>query len=76
MDMKQTAIEWIEVELKNWLEDGVCLPDYIFEEAKQMEYDQHCTTWYASIANDRKELHEPNINFKQYYNKTYGNITD
>jgi len=67
---RMTAVEWLEEKM---IASGFLIPKSFVEQAKQMEYDQHCTTWYKSIANDRKELHEPTINFKQYYNKTYAN---
>jgi hypothetical protein len=75
MENKQTAVEWLEKQIKDHalikpaLIEGF---EILLVEAKQMEKDQHCTTWYKSIANDRRELHEPSINFKQYYNETYG----
>lgn len=78
MDMKQTAVDWLVEQLAKKHNEFQALTFYYdhqeeIQQAKQMEYDQHCTTWYKSIANDRKELDEPSINFKQYYNETYGN---
>lgn len=78
MENKQTALEWLESELEKtcmitafaWEDEAYFRK--LLEQGKQMEEDQHCTTWYKSIANDRRELHEPSINFKQYYNETYG----
>jgi hypothetical protein len=75
---KQTAVEWLESELERacmitafaWEDEAYFRK--LLEQAKQIQKDQHCTTWYKSIANDRRELHEPSINFKQYYNENYG----
>jgi hypothetical protein len=74
MKTKQTAVEWLEVELKNWLEDAVCLPDYIFEQAKQMEKEQ--------MMEFAMHLHDVDMSktgtdvlmdeAEQYYNETYG----
>ena len=63
-----TAVQWLIRQQKH----NKYFDDETIEQAKQMEEDQHCTTWYKSIANDRRELREPSINFKQYYNETYG----
>lgn len=62
-----TAVEWIEVELKNWLEDAVCLPNYIFEEAKQMEKEQIMDAFDKGYS-----YYLFNGGGEQYYNKTYG----
>jgi len=62
-----TAVQWLIRQQKH----NKYFDDETIEQAKQMEEDQHCTTWYKSIANDRRELREPSINFKQYYNETY-----
>jgi hypothetical protein len=69
MENKQTAVEWFAERIQS---DKIFNFQNVLKQAKEMEEDQHCTTWYKSIANDRRELHEPSINFKQYYNKTYG----
>jgi hypothetical protein len=68
-----TAVEWIEVELKNWLEDAVCLPDYIFEQAKQMEKEQHDLTFArGSMTGYANANGYESVDFEQFYNKTYG----
>ena len=64
-----TAVEWIEVELKNWLEDAVCLPDYIFEEAKQMEEDKIREAYYRGVKDEMQNIGK---DFEDYYNETYG----
>ena len=69
-----TAVEWIEVELKNWLEDAVCLPDYIFEEAKQMEKEQIIDAYNKNLTGfDKLEQEEMGLNWAEdFYNETYG----
>jgi hypothetical protein len=69
METKQTAVEWIEVELKNWLEDAVCLPDYIFEQAKQMEKEQIRSAYVSGF--DDGEYLKTYLDL-EYYNETYG----
>jgi hypothetical protein len=72
MDTKQTAVEWLEIELKNWLEDAICLPDYIFEKAKQMEKEQIMYAYCKGV--NEHDIHDEGhkINWEQYYNETYG----
>ena len=67
-----TAVEWIEVELKNWLEDAVCLPDYIFEEAKQMEKEQIKDAFVKCWESNIPDGIECKLDAEEYYNKTYG----
>jgi hypothetical protein len=66
MENKQTAVELLEIELKNWLEDAICLPDYIFEQAKQMEKDQIKKAYKIGVAWGHNNMEE------YYYNETYG----
>ena len=68
--MQQTAVEWLE-DVYNT--QGHILPAQ-FEQAKQMEREQHGKTWLDSttqFANDAR-MDSP-INFDDYYNKTYKN---
>ena len=63
---KLSSVEWLEQELKkipfvNVLE--------VFEQAKEMEKEQHGNTWgnaLSAVAVDKWE------SFEQYYNETYG----
>lgn len=72
METKQlTAVELLEIELKNWLEDAICLPDYIFEQAKQMEKEQIMMAYNDGRVNQGLKQ---NKNSEQYYEQTYGNI--
>lgn len=75
-----TAVEWIEVELKNWLEDAICLPDYIFEQAKQMEKEQINKAWENGFRSTGEgwngeippECQGKILNTEEYYNEQYG----
>lgn len=64
-----TAVEWIEVELKNWLEDAVCLPDYIFEQAKQMEKEQIMKAYFEGESDGDHLENSTQIYFKKTYGK-------
>jgi hypothetical protein len=83
METKQTAVEWLEIELKNWLEDAICLPDYIFEQAKQMEKEQiidarangfiiSAEGWNGEVPCMKWSEVITETKCEQYYNKTYG----
>jgi hypothetical protein len=83
METKQTAVEWLEVELKNWLEDAVCLPDYIFEQAKQMEKEQikdarangfiiSAEGWNGEVPCMKWSEVIRETKCEEYYNETYG----
>jgi hypothetical protein len=72
--MKKTAVEWLETraeerEKNNPNESAYWhLRELIkdFEQAKEMEKEQHFNTWWHGISE-----YEP-ILFEQYYNETYG----
>lgn len=68
--MTQTAVEWLEQQMKKFAVD-LDLLDYV-EQAKQMEKDQHEKTWAKSRI--EKEIHEWYMcekTFNEYYNETY-----
>jgi hypothetical protein len=67
---KQTAVEWLIIQIKNdhtqkvltgleWMR--------IFEQAKAMEKEQ-----IVNAHNEGKNILPPNENGQQYYNETYG----
>jgi len=70
METKQTAVELLEIELKNWLEDAICLPDYIFEQAKQMEKEQIKDAHLIGLISSMEM--EATKQAEQYYNENYG----
>jgi len=83
METKQTAVEWLEIELKNWLEDAICLPDYIFEQAKQMEKEQiidarangfiiSAEGWNGEVPCMKWSEVIRETKCEEYYNETYG----
>ena len=64
--MKQTAVEWLENELK-----GVYESDYfnrLLEQAKEMEKEQLC---YFYIKGVEGEMSNPYITNIEFYNKTF-----
>lgn len=65
---KMSAVEWLEVELKNWLEDAVFLPDEIFRKAKEMHKEQTIDACNHGVNYEDS----PYINAENYYNETYG----
>jgi proteasome assembly chaperone (PAC2) family protein len=68
---KQTAVSWLEEELKLILKKVILegnskLIESLFEQAKEMEEEQHGNTWDEAIDEDSRY----NI-FEQYYNETF-----
>ena len=72
--MKQTAVQWLEKKLINI---PIELHDYyvnIFEQAKEMEKQQHGKTWDTAL--DKYEVRAGNYmrayeDFDEYYNETF-----
>ena len=67
--MKQTAVEWLENELKKI---PFIKPQDAFEQAKEMEKEQIETAYQAGDG-DVYNLEETKTWAEQYYNETYGN---
>ena len=68
---KQTAVEWLIQKLtnrQNGVFDGLLhlSVDEIYNQAKQMEKEQHENTWYAG--DEDGAIHE----FEYYWEETYG----
>jgi len=66
---KQTAVNFLIQEIKNdmyVLNKSTKEWNKVFQQAKEMEKEQHFNTWWHSISEN-----EP-IVFEQYYNETYG----
>jgi len=74
---QQTAVEWLEEELKTnlkkiILEGDADLIENIFEQAKEMEKEQHSRTWFDSTAQfDNSAEMTYKKDFKDYYNETF-----
>ena len=68
MENRQTAVEWLEQ--KVFEEFKVPINYQVYEQAKQMEKEQHIETWkrgsYSLLEHGSGE------DFEQYYNETYG----
>jgi hypothetical protein len=68
MTPKQTAVEWLQVQLN---ENGK-LSAVDFYQAKAMEKEQHKQTWFDSTAQfDNAAAMTYKKDFEQYYNETY-----
>ncbi len=71
---QQTAVEWFLIECGKY-GDTAQIPDEVIDEAKEMEKEQHATTWDNSM--DNLDARGGNIvrswvDFDDYFNKTYG----
>ena len=66
---QQTAIEWLEKELKDRY--PLMNSEPFFEQAKQMEKEQIIKTWHNGYNNQSPMIDEENCG-QQYYNETYG----
>jgi hypothetical protein len=71
---QHTAVEWFFFECGKY-GDTAQIPDSVIDEAKEMEKQQHATTWDKSM--DNLDARGGNIvrawgDFDEYYNQTYG----
>ena len=80
MENKQTAVEWLEIQLKKGVDinplDLVSYTkevDKLFEEAKAMEKEQIVTAYLTPLTNEYwyKDEEWLNNESEDYYNKTY-----
>jgi hypothetical protein len=72
--VKQTAVEWLESEL-DFLSNYMSERDRskLFEQAKEMEKEQHANTWDDSRVEDRGDNYVgKQKSFNDYYEQTYG----
>ena len=74
---QQTAVEWLIKKLQN-RQNGIFdgLPhlslDEIYNQAKQMEKEQHSNTWTDARTHHKEDDYiGKEISFEQYYNETY-----
>ena len=68
---KVTAVEWFANQVEDFL--GL-LPVDIIEKAKELEKQQHGSTWDAAIQahDDRGHVHARSlVDFDEYYQETY-----
>jgi len=70
--MKQTAVEWLKKELAGYgssshLSLGWNTFDELFEQAKEMEKEQHLKTWTEGLYCETGDKQA----FEQYYNETF-----
>ncbi len=77
--MKQTAVEWFMDKIGEKQPNGLYVIDTlddvqnIYEQAKQMEKEQHADTWlYSRIESNDKDYIGKEKSFEQYYEQTYG----
>jgi hypothetical protein len=72
---QQTAVEFIQEQLRKYVRyDNL---DKIFEQAKEMEKQQHATTWDKSMDNlDARggNIVRAYVDFDDYYKETYGEL--
>jgi hypothetical protein len=73
--VKQTAVEWLQEAISKKLssEIGPYFLD-LFEQAKEMEKQQHKETWFLStsqFANESEMLYKKD--FEQYFNEKFKN---
>jgi hypothetical protein len=59
--MKQTAVEWLEDEIRWYISNDERLYD-MFKKAKQMEKEQMIELWNIAVTCE---------SFEQYYNETF-----
>jgi hypothetical protein len=81
MNKKQTAVEWLELELSKLDYDKMSNDLYLFymaqmfDQAREMEKEQ-IEEAFANGVDDEYEYHinnQPRKNTEQYYNETYEN---
>jgi hypothetical protein len=73
---KQSSVEWFLIECGKY-GDTAQIPDEVIDQAKEMEKEQHATTWDKSM--DNLDARGGNIvrawvDFDDYYNETYGEL--
>jgi len=61
---KQTAVEWLQ---QKWYSDENDITDETFEQAKEMEKEQHLKTWTEGLYCETGDKQA----FEQYYNETF-----
>ena len=68
--MKQTAVEWLVIQLHtHWGNEDVSF-EKLFEQAKEMEKEQMIETWHNGYNNQSPMIDEENCG-QQYYKETF-----
>ena len=71
-DKKQTAVSWIEQQLKDILEkNNIIIEDSIWNHALQMEKEQIVEAYQAGDG-DAYNLQDTKLWGQEFYNETYG----
>lgn len=71
--MKQTAVEWLEEQMKTWGDKPRWMRDNIVEQAKAMEKEQIIQTYHKAALNEATYIvaGTSHISAEQYYNETF-----
>ena len=72
--MKNTAVEWLQVQLNKILIDNqIQQTEHLFEQAKRMEKEQIIQTYHKSALNEATHIiaGTSHISAEQYYNETF-----
>jgi hypothetical protein len=74
METKQTAVEWLEDKINNYdFNQGMAQMRKYILQAKEMEKEQHDLTFArGSMTGYANANGYEGVDFKQFYNKTYG----
>jgi hypothetical protein len=71
---KQTAVEWLVEQLKERGYAGEFPPHLLFEQAKQMEKEQHYESYRVGNCFTNSDSLRFEDFFAEYFNETYGGI--
>jgi hypothetical protein len=69
--MKQTAVEWLEQQLYEWLDGRIYLPPDIFEQAKEMEKQQVINSFVECWKENMPDGYECILSAEQHYQETF-----
>ena len=71
--MKQTAVEWLEEQMKTWGNLPIWMRDDIVKKAKEMEKEQIIESFSLGIISHHDAFKNQNKwdNGEHYYNETY-----
>lgn len=77
METQKTAVNWLIDALEEWGEGRIKWPQYLWDEAEEMERRQHGETWNEALIQDEKKgfnFLRTLIDFDEYWKKR--NIPD
>jgi len=69
--MKQTAVEWLEEQMRTWGNLPVWMRDDIVKQAKEMEKEQMWNYIKVNYVNGENSLAFHKEEFEQYYTETF-----